>query len=726
MLRFLTVFLIFIISSDLACAAHKASHRPSYYYDPDIKWQAHVDMNLRGGKDRNIGRIDFMIPVLQDNTSMLFTDIRGMGDSHDVIEGNFGLGFRKIFNNRFILGTYAFYDRKLSESDIFFNQAVLGAEFLAEDFDLRANHYFNDGKTNYFADDPTSYTVQLTGNIVKLTSQGSRVYEERILGGQDVEIGMRNILLPWEYEGRLYMGYFHFKENLHPRVEGLRLRYEQKIRDWLFVEYETQEDQVRKHTSYGGVRLRYTFNKPKKKKPLSRIEQRMTTKIYRDIDAIRNARDMGEAPVTEVLAGIDGAGNALNGVATLYIIYYDNNATGSTGKGTKENPCLNFNCIKDQLAALGKGAKLYIEPGASVTVTSDLSLLEGQGIYGAGAPVTITRNIGTVVLIPQSTGTSTITVDASTSIAGIILGANGHVSGLKIDNPTTKHSIRVNDVSNTHIYNNTFTLVKSGSSSYAQSAIDLRATSTNTVSGHRIENNTITGNRKCVGILIDNQNTSKVTIDSIKGNTMKELIDGIYFNLPSSASAALTTVSNNTIEGCDYAGIEMYSGKTTITNFSNNTIKNSNYAAVLSYGTVSGVTATPKITNNTIDGNSYGIDFSEETTTGVTISGNTISNSSADYGFRITYGTSATNLSGNTISNSKTYGINAIANGGSGTLNAMNNVISGSGTKGIRISSFNKINVNLGNGVTYGLNPSIADTQNMGSNTGTNTINLGN
>ena len=109
------------------------------------KWFPYLHLTTKAGDDRRIGRFVFMCPVWQSSDSMFFSDIRSTFDNDDNIEGNIGLGYRRIIrgtnNDDWIWGIYGFYDRLKSSADNNFNQAAFGAELLKNNFELRGNVY---------------------------------------------------------------------------------------------------------------------------------------------------------------------------------------------------------------------------------------------------------------------------------------------------------------------------------------------------------------------------------------------------------------------------------------------------------------------------------------------------------------------------------------------------------------------------------------------------------
>ena len=106
---------------------------PSLAQEDAPKWEGHIEAEGKISNERSIGEGGVFIPVWQDDTSMLFTDIRGKFDNKDSEEMNLGLGYRQQINNNWILGGYAFYDRRKSGNENIFSQATIGVEAMSED-----------------------------------------------------------------------------------------------------------------------------------------------------------------------------------------------------------------------------------------------------------------------------------------------------------------------------------------------------------------------------------------------------------------------------------------------------------------------------------------------------------------------------------------------------------------------------------------------------------------
>ena len=74
------------------------------------KYSSRIDIDHKFGSDRDLTQLEFFSPILQSDKSLWFIDLRGWLDDNDTSENNLGLGYRKIINDKYILGLYGFYD----------------------------------------------------------------------------------------------------------------------------------------------------------------------------------------------------------------------------------------------------------------------------------------------------------------------------------------------------------------------------------------------------------------------------------------------------------------------------------------------------------------------------------------------------------------------------------------------------------------------------------------
>ncbi len=254
--------------------------------DNNNKWQGYVEFLGKSGTTRSLGQTDIFLPLSQNNDSLLFFNIRGHIDDQDSTELNLGLGYRQLFD-RWILGSWGYFDIRNSENDNTFVQGNLGFEALSNQWDFRINGYI-----------PESTEKRTNRNdkvVIANNSIGVRLGLERALPGFDAEIGYR---LPILEDLRVYAGGFYFDADGYEKVTGPRVRMELKVHDLPFLNegsrlsfgFEVSHDDVRDTEVYGLVQLRIPFSffksNKNKKQHLSYLERRMLDPIVRDVDIV--------------------------------------------------------------------------------------------------------------------------------------------------------------------------------------------------------------------------------------------------------------------------------------------------------------------------------------------------------------------------------------------------------------------------------------------------------
>lgn len=105
------------------------------------RWNPYLEFEGRAGDGPERGQGRIFAPLMQDDASLLFGDIRLMYTDQQAYEGNFGLGYREIINNRRLWGAYGFFDIKETALNNTFYQGSIGAELLDINWGLRANGY---------------------------------------------------------------------------------------------------------------------------------------------------------------------------------------------------------------------------------------------------------------------------------------------------------------------------------------------------------------------------------------------------------------------------------------------------------------------------------------------------------------------------------------------------------------------------------------------------------
>ena len=134
--KFSTILLIICLSSGVFLAHAEDLITTPYTtsvenrFKPRIELTGKLGYSSKKGGSRNIGRLGFTLPIFQKMNSVLFLSIIGMKDTARHIEGNFGAGYRTLFNPNWIIGGYGFYDMRKTQNNNYLKQATLGIEAL--------------------------------------------------------------------------------------------------------------------------------------------------------------------------------------------------------------------------------------------------------------------------------------------------------------------------------------------------------------------------------------------------------------------------------------------------------------------------------------------------------------------------------------------------------------------------------------------------------------------
>lgn len=450
------------------------------------KWSAFMDVEGKLGTKRHLGELDFFIPILQNDNTLLFTDIRYKMDNQQSHEGNFGLGLRHILPSDWIVGGYGYYDRRKSSYDNIFKQVTLGVEMLSNDWDFRANAYLPTGKDVYEVD--SFNTAEISGTTI--TFRGG---EEHSMKGYDAEIGWRVPLFDEQesHQVRLYAGGYRFYKDGLESIEGPRGRVELSFDEvpflWEGARFtlgaETQRDDVRGRQSFANFKLRIPFSTSSmdKKSKLNAIEKRMTTPIVRDVDIVSQAGTFGSPEIVSA---------AQNGFTVLDMTTIPTAAVLNT-------------------ALSGVGATTVIASG-NYDVSSQIIVQSGQTLIGGGSMEVVSPSgRSAVVNLP------TLTLKSSSSLTGSLVNLS--------DNSTLKganlHHVR-------------------------QPVSSATAISIQGKTGVVLENNTIYADGTSYGIyIIDAYNSQDVVI---RGNTITGTTDNTHAAIGIRAIQATNlTVANN-------------------------------------------------------------------------------------------------------------------------------------------------------------------------------------
>lgn len=417
--------------------------------------RAHIDTHVRSGNQRTIAGTDVWIPLKWTGKNLVFADARFARDTHEALEGNFGLGIRQLIEEwGGIWGAYGYYDIRRSEQGNLFSQATLGTEWLAENWEARANAYIAlTGEKTITNTLPTTIRFSGTGLIA---TGGTSTLTETPMSGFDFEAGYK-LPLPVSWpDTRVYAGGYYFDADHVPAIHGARARFKSDITDWLQIGAEYRDDNIRDHETLAEIRLRYKFGESTQA-PANPLLKRFEESPIRDVDIVTNGATINTT--SDAIVTNSSSGSAQE-------IYFVDNTASAGGNGSNETP---FNTLSAAVAVAGANDIIYVRAGDGTSTGMDSGITlntQGQKLIGSGTNLTF-RSLGLNVsgmnipdddyVIAAATTAPVITNSNATS-DGITIAANDvYVSGITVSN-STRDGIRINaaggqNFQNTHIEN---------------------------------------------------------------------------------------------------------------------------------------------------------------------------------------------------------------------------------------------------------------------------------
>ncbi len=492
------------------------------------KWGAFLDIGGKVGTQRSIGQATLFVPVLQDERSMLFGDVRFQADDQNSQEGNFGLGARRMLAEGWNAGVYGFFDHRRTPLANLFNQLTFGAEMLGTNFDFRANTYWPVGAVSQAVGtaSPGTPTASVVGSTVQVFTPATLQRVEYALRGFDAEAGVRIPITPAEspYNLRFYAGGFRFDEpgGAVPVVAGPRLRMEftdyQVAGLWngtrFTVGAEWQTDAVRGSQFFAGLRLRVPLQPEPRRASFTLQERRMTDAIVRDVDIVANAQVKSVSPAVTETASATASGRPLAVI--------DSASTSGAA-------------LPAAVANAGANATVILSGTFNTTATTTLQA--GQTLVGAGALSVRTPSGRTATAYLPGGGIAGTTGDRPT----VTLASNSTLTGLTISNVSSgadfSRAVQAISIGGATISNSTLSATATGT------GIAIAFQSYSTVTDLTVTDNTITasgvGGSGAFGLSVSN--TSMVLTRNIIRATGRS---GFGIDIDSSSTA---TVSNNTV-----------------------------------------------------------------------------------------------------------------------------------------------------------------------------------
>jgi hypothetical protein len=312
---------VFLIATALSPAILRAQTLDQIFDDDsELSYAPFVELNGYGADFPETGTTFLFAPLWQTEDEMFFADLRGLYNDLAEVEGNWGLGYRRIINDDTIFGVYGYYDQRFTEWNNRYHQATLGMELLRVENEARLNVYIpDDNQELAYAD------AFLQNN--QLFVQG--VYEAAYFGS-DIEYGhllYSNCCRDLEVRGYVGGYFFDRGEDGYESISGPRTRLEMRMYDLkalgngsrLVVGGTYQHDDARGHQgiAYAGIRIALGQG-PK----LTGLKRRMVNPIVRDVDILTNVGGLGVR---------DPAKFASSGVMPSNIVTIDGNTVDPEG-----------------------------------------------------------------------------------------------------------------------------------------------------------------------------------------------------------------------------------------------------------------------------------------------------------------------------------------------------------------------------------------------------------
>ena len=528
--------------------------------------KAWAEGNFRYGQERSILMTEFWVPFMQDKRSVLYGDMRLMGDDEDNQEGNIGIGYRQITKAPVlgdgVVGIHGWIDHRITARNSRFNQATIGGEWLGETLDILVNGYvpLSSGETHIIRSANPQGT-SLVGTGIVVDTDGVLLEEPQY--GMDVELGIEvGQSIPFIKNNtdsvRLYGGGYYFNSDKTESLVGGRVRLSADITQDIQIGMRFQKDDERGSQGFLEASLRFPFGH-KQSYRNEGLFARLDDSPERDIDIVTG--DVVTTPAGSGVAVI----NQVTGLAQE-VLHVDNTAPGA-GDGSAETP---FNTLAAAEAAATAQTIIYLKRGDGTTTgQADGILLDktGQQLIGSGTNFlyddgrfttangvnpssTLIASAGPAPVITNGAGSGVDITADDVTVAGLTVdGASGEGIYALNNSGTTWNKVRVHDVT---AQNN------------AAEGLQLQSTGASSIIDAIGVNRIVTQNNGGDGFrfVIDGVNTAINKIDAGNIVTMGNTGFGIFIanfgdgQINSTILKDITTIGN----GIDGIGVGALSG----------------------------------------------------------------------------------------------------------------------------------------------------------------------
>ena len=499
-----------------------------------------VEVNWRHSNDRSILMSEFWVPIAQNEIdgSVIYGDLRLMGDNGQNREFNVGVGYRKMVENTLlgegIIGAHAWYDRRLTKRGSKFNQITAGMEWFGEIWDAKLNAYMplNKDKTHSQANGAGS-GARFAGNQIVVNTDQSVV--EEALPGLDLELGWKVPFMEnFTDSTRIYVGGYHFEGDRADDITGWRTRIVSDITSDVQLGARFQRDAERGSQAFVEATVRFPFGSKQSFKEKG-LRARLDESPERDIDIVA-AEAITDQGTNQTLL------NATTG-GVQNVIHVDNTVAGG-GDGSIENP---FNTLAAAEGAATTNDLIYVHRGDGTTTGQANGITlddEGQMLIGSGANLTYSSgrfrtsngmDVSDNILIPADPlGAPVITNGAGNGVS--VTSDDILISGVTTDGATTSGVYVHNTSGTTWTKGITIQSVTSQNNTSDGFWVNLNGAG-NAISNVAFTDNTANMNGRYGFYTLTNNGGSISQANFINNTSRNNALDGFFSNVINAGSA---------------------------------------------------------------------------------------------------------------------------------------------------------------------------------------------
>jgi hypothetical protein len=645
--------------------------------------KARTEVNIRSGNERGILMTEFWVPIAQNpvDGSVIYGDLRMMGDDQSNREFNLGVGYREIMPHlNGVVGGHAWFDRRQTERGSDFNQITIGGEYLGKTYDVLVNGYIPlSGERVVTVANPNAQGPALAGTGI-VVDTASTVLEEP-QHGFDIEFGWQIPYLQNQTDStRLYAGGYYFNGSNTEDVAGVRARIASDITQNIQIGARLQRDDERGSQGFLEATIRFPFDN-KKSYRKEGLRARLDDSPERDIDIVTGDNILDAGNRVAVL-------NQETGTAQE-VLHVDNTAAGG-GDGSAENP---FNTLAAAQAASSAHTIIYVNQGDGTTTGQDAGILlnqTGQSLIGSGVnfvydgtQFTTANGMAPTSRLIRAAGTAPVITNTG-GLGVNISGDDVEVAGITVDGSLqanleilNANNVYIHDVTSTNAGVNGINTYFDGNDTYTFliDNVTVDGSGGAGIFSRALNNTTMTGTVQ--NSLIDNSSGNGLSTQSRSASTSDITYDNnvvsrsnvnFRYEIFESAQGNVTMTNNTADASTTFMNVLVRAGgNATLNNvtITDNIVKNSNMQGIQIDLFINGITSSVLnglISGNTVtDNGNEGIALRGHAGNGniaVDINDNTVTGNASGFLVEANDDTSVTSsLSGNVVTGNTNNGV---------------------------------------------------------------------